>query len=61
MSWDEFLERLRELKDAGIDIDKLPNDLTLGDVMRIPIPRLKQIADANKADHMERLLGDAHS
>lgn len=43
-----FLDRLQKIADAGIDLDAIPLDLTVGDLMRLPIERIRIYAERNK-------------
>jgi hypothetical protein len=44
-----FIKRFQELVDAKVDIDMLPGELEIRDVMRLPIERLRIVAEANAA------------
>lgn len=41
-----FWDKLEMCRDAGIDVDKVPLSLTISEVIRMPIEKLRSLADA---------------
>jgi hypothetical protein len=42
-----FYDKLEICRDAGIDVDKIPLSLTISDVIRMPIERIRELANSN--------------
>jgi hypothetical protein len=46
------LDKLEECALAGIDLDRIPLSLTVSDLIRMPVMKIQELANA--ADHVSR-------
>jgi hypothetical protein len=42
--------KLRECSLAGVDVDKIPLDLTMGEVLRMTVLEIKELTDGQKTE-----------